>query len=82
MKPINKQVLSFLSLGVVFLLATANVFAGSMSFSPSSKSVATGATFDVNVTVDGGLDKILGADVVIKYDIALLDVEKIEQINT
>ena len=63
---------------IAFLSMGGSVFAGSLSFDPTTKSVAAGATFAALIFVDGGADKILGADIVVKYDTNLFEVVSIE----
>lgn len=75
-----KKKIAVVALGFIFFILsarTASVSAASLRFDPVSVSSAADKTFDIKVVVDSGVEEILGADVLIRYDSDLLEVVSI-----
>lgn len=51
--------------------------AGSLQFSPTSKAVKVGDTFDVQVNINTGSDSVAGADAYIIYDPSIVDYQSV-----
>lgn len=72
-------VYSSLFLLIFFLMPvfSGKIEAGFFSFDKSTYSVATGATVEVQVTIDAGSDELNGVDAYIKYDPLLVSVDSV-----
>jgi hypothetical protein len=73
---------SFSISAVVFLalpLLVQGVYAATLRFNPTTTTVDTQGTFDVEILVDSGSDEISGTDAYVLYDASVLQPQSVEE---
>lgn len=62
---------------VISCVFVPDAYAGTLNFTPSSKSVLPNTTFTVDVVIDAGTDQVAGSDIYVNYDGSYLELQSV-----